>query len=902
MPGTRIGVYEVTGSLGAGGMGEVYRARDTKLDRDVALKVLPEAFTSDPDRLARFEREAKVLASLNHPNIGGIHGLEESSGTRALVLELIEGPTLADRIAQGPLPVDEAVAIAQQISEALEAAHEQGVVHRDLKPANVKVTTDGVVKVLDFGLAKAMEPAAGDPAVSASPTVSLTAAATQMGMVIGTAAYMAPEQARGQVVDRRADIWAFGCVLYEMLTGRRVFDARDVSEVLASVILKEPDLRSVPADVPAPVRSLLARCLVKEPKDRLRDIGEARLALRETPEEEEPATHGVALSPESRPRSRVRQIAVVAAAILATATVTGLSVWLLVRPEPPRVARFDLTAEGEAAVAVSRTQHDLAITPDGSQVVYMGGTTIPRSAVTVRGLDDLVPRALEATQADLSVGPFVSPDGAWVGFLNTSDGRLRRVSILGGPAVTIAELPGQRLAGASWGADGTIVFGTQTTGQSSDEAGLWRVAAEGGTPESLTDVEAGVNHAWPEWLPDGRHLLFTILQGALETAEVAVLDTESGEIASLVPGGFAARYLDTGHLVYAAAGSLRAVGFDVDRLQVTTTPVPVVEDLITKPGGAAVYAVGADGSLVYASGSSRIGAQTDLVWVDRNGGEEQTGAPRTNYLAIELSPEGGRVAIEAVDQKFNIDVWVWDLGRRTFTRLTRGETRESSPIWTADGTRIVFGTDEGMASVAADGTGVVQPIAGSEGGSTPFSLTADGRLVFDFLEGAGRDVRVMPLDGDGPAETLLAGEFSERRGTLSPDGRWLAYESLESGEYQIYVRPYPDVDSGRWQVSTTGGSRPRWSPAGDELFFYAIEESSLMAVAVRGEATFEWDDPKPLFSVTQYIGNASRDYAVDLDGQRFLFKKPAMAGDGEPTRLILVQNWTEELKRLVPVP
>ncbi len=641
--GTRLGAFEVGDLLGEGGIGKVYRARDTKLDREVALKVLPPAFTADPDRLARFEREAKVLASLNHHNIGSIYGLEDSGDVRALVLELIEGPTLADRIAQGPIPVEAAVGIASQIAEAMEAAHEQGVVHRDLKPANVKLRPDGTVKVLDFGLAKALQPDVSNPAVSASPTVSLTAAATQMGMVIGTAAYMAPEQAKGHVVDRRADIWAFGCLLYEMLTGRRVFDSRDVSEVLAAVILKDPDLSSLPTDVPPAVRSLLARCLVKDPKDRLRDIGEARLALREARE----GGTAVADHPVGPPRATPAQSAwrgpvLATVGMLAAAAVAGVTVWLLTRPDPPRVARFDLSADGDAALAVTNTQNDLAITPDGGSVIYLAGTSgVTSSALTVRALGDLVGRPLEGTVAPVAFGPFVSPDGAWIGFANGRDRVLQKVSLLGGPAITICELPGERLAGASWGADDTIVFGTMTAGAGSDGLGLFRVPAAGGMPEAISETDEGVNHAWPEWLPDGRHALFTSLSGDLETAEVAVLDTETGEISALVPGGFAPRYVETGHLVFAASGSLRAVGFNPDRLEVTTTPVPVVEHVMTKNSGAAMYAVAADGSLVYATGASPTGRQVTLVWVDRDGREEALGAPATGYRSVELSPEEG---------------------------------------------------------------------------------------------------------------------------------------------------------------------------------------------------------------------------------------------------------------------
>ena len=883
-------------------MGEVYQARDTKLDRDVALKVLPEAFTSDPDRLARFEREAKVLASLNHPNIGTIYGLEEAEGVKALVLELIEGPTLADRIKKGPIPIDEALPIAKQIAEALEAAHEAGVIHRDLKPANIKVRPDGTVKVLDFGLAKAFQPDASDPNMSLSPTIALTAAATQMGMVIGTAAYMAPEQAKGLQVDRRADIWAYGCLLFEMLTARRVFDSRDVSEVLASVILKEPDLASLPTDVPPRLRELVARCLVKDPKDRLRDVGEARLALRDLDSGSvaaEAVTEPASASRPPAPRWRVAPVLV--GAVVATSLVTGLLVWLVTRPAAPDVARFDLNRDGAEALSVSLNYNDIAISPDGRQVVYLSGRAL-NSSLIVRPLDALAGRSLEATAAVFSTNPFVSPNGAWVGFVNRQSATLQKVSMLGGPALTICELPSARLVGASWGDDETIVFGTAGSTGANDGLGLWTVSAAGGMPKQLTEAEDGVNHAWPDVLPDGRGVLFTILNGDLETAEVAVLDPETGAVSVLVPGGFAPRYVPTGHLVYAAAGSLRAVAFDLNRLEVTSAPVPVVDGLLTKSSGAALFGVADDGSLVYVTGEEPTALPSTLVWVDRDEREEPVDAPLRDYRAVALSPDRERVAVGVLDTGGNEDVWVWDLLRRTFTRLTRDEGSERNPIWTPDGARIVFESDSGMFWMAADGTGDIEQIPGSEPGSTPFTWAGDGRLVFDFLRPDGRDIRAMPLDGDA-AETLLDGPFGEQRGTIAPDGRWLAYESLESGDYEIYVRPFPDVDAGRWQISTSGGREPTWSTDGSELFYVEPSSDRLVVTRVNPTETFEWDAPEALFSIEPYTGGASRNYAVGRDGRRFLFKRSESGSeDGtEDRQLILVQHWFEELKARVPV-
>ena len=552
-PGTTLGPYTVTAKIGEGGMGEVYRARDTKLDRDVALKVLPEAFTADPDRLARFEREAKVLASLNHPNIAAIYGLEEADDTRALVLELVEGPTLADRIAKGPLPLDEAVPIAKQIAEALEAAHEAGVIHRDLKPANIKVRDDGTVKVLDFGLAKALDPnTEGDP--SQSPT--LTAAATQMGVIMGTAAYMSPEQARGKPVDKRADIWAFGCVLYEMLTSKRAFGGDDVSLTLAKVLEREPRWESLSDTTPPNVRKVLERCLEKEPRQRVQAIGDVRLAMEGAFETAVSAPSEPGAVPQVQVWQRPAAVSLLA---LVVAIVTGVAVWSLMRPAPGAVVNSLLTPPPSMPLNIAIFDVNVALTPDGTRVVYRG---------LVNGQPHLFVRPLAVLDATPLTGlssnplnPFISPDGDWIGFFD-GFGALQRVSIRGGPAITIVEdVPGYP-RGASWGPDDMIIFATGSSG-------LLRVPMGGGELEVLTtpDAERGeVNHAWPEILPGGRAVLFTIdAAGGPQNAQIAVLSLESGDYEVLVPGGSNPRYVPTGHIVYGVGGTLRAVGFDLER-------------------------------------------------------------------------------------------------------------------------------------------------------------------------------------------------------------------------------------------------------------------------------------------------------------------------------------------------
>jgi serine/threonine-protein kinase len=621
--GSRLGHYDVTALIGEGGMGQVYQATDTKLNRQVALKILPEAFASDPDRLARFQREAQVLASLNHPNIAQIHGLEDSEGTKALVLELVEGPTLADRIAQGPIPLDEALPIAKQIAEALEAAHEAGVIHRDLKPANIKVRDDGTVKVLDFGLAKAFQPDASDVSQSMSPTISLTAAATQMGMVIGTAAYMAPEQARGKLVDKRADIFAFGVVLYEMLTGQRPFQGEDVSLTLAAVMTFDADLDRLPETFSPTLKTYLARCLAKDPKERLRDIGDVRLAMEGAFETTVSASIP---EPTAAHPAAWRLLPWVAAVLLAV--ITGIAVWSLMRPPAPRVERFAIPPPAPETMGISQGRRDIAISPDGSTVVYSvtGGSPFQ---LYVRPVDALTATPLVGGPGTQAYSPFVSANNAWVGFLDNADRRIKKVSILGGPRVDICD-PGAAMLGATWAEDDTtIIFGNSVP------SGLWRVSANGGEPEEVStpDIEQGVNHGWPRVLPGGRAVLFTILTSeTVENAQIAMLDLDSGEHRVLFSGGSAPRYSPTGHIVYGVSGTLRAVGFDLNRLEVTNpNPVPVLDGVSMKPSGAANFDLAGDGSLVYVEGTGGGVAPRTLVWVDRAGREEPLETPELAY-------------------------------------------------------------------------------------------------------------------------------------------------------------------------------------------------------------------------------------------------------------------------------
>ncbi len=899
--GTRLGPYEVTAQIGKGGMGEVYRARDTGLDRDVAIKVLPAEFASDPERLARFEREAKVLASLNHPNIAHIHGLERSGDAPALILELVEGPTLQDRIAQGAIPLDEALPIAKQIAEALEAAHEQGIIHRDLKPANIKVTPDSVVKVLDFGLAKALEPEQTEAEAANSPT--MTAAATKMGVLMGTAAYMSPEQAAGRPADRRADIWAFGVVLWEMLAGQQLFTGESVSHVVASVLKTEPDWNALPTATPALLRRLLRRCLEKDRKRRLQHVGDARADIDDARTIEIPPSTGAASL--ARVALWQRPVPLMLGAALLVA-VTGLAVWSLTRSEeaPPRVGRFILTDQGNEPVNRSGGQPDVALSPDGTTVVYMAGRSNEESSLTVRAVDQLVGVPLDATVAPRSFNPFVSPDGEWVGYLDFDTVTLNKVSIHGGPAIVLCEIA-QDLDGASWSVDDTIIFGSRPP------SGLWRVSAAGGEPEALTtlDAESGeVNHGWPDVLPGGRSVLFTILTGNLDTAQIAVADVTTGDYRVLVPGGHAPRYAASGHIVYAASGTLRAVGFDLDTLEVVGTPVPVLDGVGTKPiTGAASFDLATDGSLAYVSNpiGSALPLRT-LAWVDRQGNEEPLTAEPRSYVHPRISPEGTRVALDVRDEED--DIWIWDLARQAMTKLTFGAQRDGYPAWTPDGRRVVFrSTRDGATNLysrAADGTGAAERLTDTEnsGNMAPGGFTPDGtQLVF----GRGRDLRVLSMDGERSSGPLLATEFQESTPELSPDGRWLAYESDASGQFEIFVRPFPNVDEGRWPVSTGGGVQPLWARDGGELF-YRIAGGGVVAVAIETNPRFRPGPPAVVFEGNYYLGGDAgrRNYDISPDGERFLMIKDNAVADGTEAeaeaQVVLVLNFFEELKARVP--
>ena len=884
----------------------MYRARDPKLNRDVAIKVLLPSVAHDPDRLARFSREAQVLASLNHPNIAAIYGLEEVpadvvsgfSRITALVMELVEGEDLSQRIARGPIPLDEALRIARQIAEALEAAHELGIIHRDLKPANIKVRPDGTVKVLDFGLAKAVDPFTGSSATAMnSPTLSIHA--TEAGLILGTAAYMSPEQAAGKAVDKRSDLWAFGVVLLEMLTGRQTFAGESISHVLAAVLKDEPDWAALPPETPAPIRRLLRRCLEKDRKRRLPDAAIARLEIDEAftapAAADSPASQ---LAPGSRSAwSRVLPWAVAGA--LAFSLVLVLARWAPWQvASPPQVTRAAITTTGPAALNINGVDRDLAISADGSRVVYVGNR---RTQLFVRAMDALEPVAL-ATGSSLR-GPFVSPDGQWVGFIDDAS-MLKKVAITGGPLIPLARLDGGS-RGATWASDDSIIFATNNR-----TTGLQRLSAAGGTAEVLTapDQSKGESdHLWPELLPGGHAVLFTITAqtGGLDAAQVVVHDLRTRAQKVLARNGSHAHYVSSGHLVYVAAGTLRAVAFDPDRLETQGTAVPVLPRLATTDTGAGEFGVANNGTLVYVDVPDGLAANgRTLVWVDRTGKEDPVGAPPGAYLHPRLSLDGTRIAIARSEQQD--DLWIWDLRRPLLTRLTLDPAQDWYPVWTPDSRRIVFASSSGgqlnLWWQLADGTGAAERLTASNNVQFPTGVTPDGSAVV-FTEatvGMERDLLQLALDGTRRVTPLLETKFDESNGLVSPDGRWLAYQSNSSGATEIHVRPFPNTAGGQWQISTGGGSNPRWARNGKELFYFGSGGELLGVPVDTSGPTWHAGAPIKLIDRSYFSGSGSGlTYDVSPDGRRFLMIK-APGTDALPA-LMLVQHWDEELKRLVPI-
>jgi len=888
--GTRFGPYEIAGEIGAGGMGVVYQATDTNLKRDVAIKVLPESLATDAERLARFQREAELLASLNHPNIAQIYGLEQSDGTTALVMELVEGPTLQDRIEKGAIPADEALGFAMQIAEALEAAHTQGIVHRDLKPANIKARPDGTVKVLDFGIAKALEP---DALTSAPQSPMLTTPATQVGVILGTAAYMSPEQARGKPVDQRSDIWAFGCVLYEMLTGQPAFGGEDVPITLARILANDTDLDSLPASVTLAVRQAIQVCLQKDLRKRVADIRDVRLALEGAFETVSPETdHGPAVS-----RPLWRRAIPMGIAVILTGLFVGFGVWLSTQPEPPRLARFDYDLpEGQFLSGSNR--HLIALSPDGRQFVYNTS-----EGLYLRTMDELEARLIPGTEPALT-SPVFSPDGQSVAYWDVTSRQLKRIAISGGAPVVIGDVATSP-NNANWEADGTILF--------EDLGGIYRVSANGGTPELVIPSTEEFFHR-PRLLPDGDSVLFSTTRDAgWDNAQITVQSLSTGERTVLVEGGTEARYFPTGHLVYALGDGLFAVAFDADSLSVSGGAVPLVQGVRRglggggQVGGSASYSVSENGTLVFITGSVASVERT-LVWVDRTGAEVPLNVPPRAYNNARISPDGATVALDVRDQ--DRDIWTWELARETLTRLTFHPAEDEFPVWSPDSQQIAFSsTGRGEVSNttslfqrAADGTGFDEQLVSTDWQIFPTSFLPDatGVLVFGMGIGAGAsdDIGIFSMGGEDPATPMLETDFEESYPAVSPDGRWLAYVSDESGSEEIYVRPFPDVEAGRWQVSRDGGTQPLWARNGPELFYRNGE--AVIAVPFQTDPSFAVGNPEVLFEGDYHLAAGGPNYDVSRDSERFLMIKRIEDASALP-QIIIVENWFEELKRLAPI-
>ncbi|MBI3050332.1 MAG: serine/threonine-protein kinase [Acidobacteria bacterium] len=900
LAGQRLGVYHLQERIGAGGMGDVYRARDTRLGRDVAIKILPRAFTDDPDRLARFEREARVLAALNHPNIATIHEVEEAdlSGpaeagrhVRGLVMELVKGDTLAERLAGAGLPLTETLRIARQITEALEAAHEKGIVHRDLKPANIKITPAGAVKVLDFGLAKAFP---GDSAADLSGAPTITSNRTQQGMLAGTPAYMSPEQARGQAVDRRTDIWGFGCVLYEMLTTRPAFAAATVSDTIAHVLEREPDWSALPEQTAPTIRRLLHHCLEKDPGRRLHDIADARIEIDDALARPSPDVVRV-----ERRRRPVWVFAGVVALVAVTTTLLALALWML-RPgeslSAARVTRLTMTVPAGMQVGRVGPLEDpaLALSPDGRQLVYVG-IQQGRAQLYIRVLDGIEVRALQGT--DGAIAPFFSPDGQWIAFF--AQGKLKKIAVSGGAIQILCDAPGVAGRSGTWAPDDIIYFPL------ADVSGIWKVPASGGTPTEVTTLNRSrgeVSHRAPQVLPGNRALLFTVWNGlGLDERQLHVRSLETGERRMLLSGGHSGRYVATGHLVYARAETLMAVPMNLARLEVTGAPVALAEQVRAWPQ-AAQFSISDSGDLAYLQGNpGRF--QRRLVWIDRKGNMEPLPVPPGEYEAISISPDGGQAAV--VVREGTLGIWIYEFARSTLAPFITTAGGSQAPIWTADGSRIIYrGTRMGFRNLfwrAADGATTEERLTTKENTlQVPSSVSPDGRWLA-FLEanvGTGNDIWLLSLDDARTLRPFLANPtFSEGNTRFSPDGRWIAYLSNESGRNEVYVQPFPGP-GGRHLISTQGADDPLWSKTGRELFYESGD--TLMAVEVRTQPTFWAGTPRVLFE-TRFFNAVGRSWDVTPDGQRFL-KIETIEPDVPPTHINIVLNWFQELRDKVGQP
>jgi serine/threonine protein kinase/dipeptidyl aminopeptidase/acylaminoacyl peptidase len=876
---SRIGAYQIEALLGVGGMGEVYRAHDLRLGRQVAIKILPPLFARDTERVARFAREAQVLAALNHSNIAAIFGCEPPlastspsaeqplPGPQALVLELVEGPTLAERLVPGPLSVEESLAIAGQIADALAAAHDAGIVHRDLKPANVKVRADGTVKVLDFGLAKIIEPGRTGVSAGAESPLVTTPAQRAAGLMLGTAAYMSPEQAKGKPADRRSDIWAFGCVLYEMLAGVRAFPGDDVSDTIAAVLTARPDWNALPADTPATVRRVLHRCLEREPGRRYQAISDAKLDLLER----EAVLTAAPPRGVGRSRERVAWIVVIAAlaaglGYVATRTSSVRAPVVRFSIEPPEGGQFGSIG------GTTGSNSGATVSPDGTKLAFTATDTSGRSGLWLRPLDAAAPRLIPGT--DDAYFPFWSPDGRWLGFF--AGGKLKRVDVVTGATRVIADAaPGR---GASWGARDVIVFGygnpTRLARVAPDGSGFADVATDNGP------VDVRRQPLWPQFLPDGRHFIYFSVH---DDPQLMVGSIEAGFTPRvLVRSDTAGLVTRSGFLFFARDRVLLQQRLDLNRLEVVGEPAPLNEDvLFNLEAGLADFAVSPAGVLVY---QSERGGRNQFAWVDRTGSQVATVGAPGRYRTFALSPDERHLVY---DDLTTTDLWILDLERRTSSRLTTTPGYETSPVW-IDDTRVAYRKNTGIFEKNVSGTSDERRVSDLMVNG-PTQVTTDGTLLFFFVPPGktAQGVAALPLTGNAPPRMLVQSEFANVEPYLSPDGRWLAYASSETGRNEVYVQPYPPTGE-RWQVSSDGGRQPIWRADGRELYFVG-DDRRFYAVAVSPtEAPPGWSVPRFLFTMRANVFNTRNSYVPSRDGQRFLINMLAEDSGGS---LHVVVNW-----------
>jgi Tol biopolymer transport system component len=898
-PGSSLGPYKILSILGAGGMGEVYRAEDSRLGREVALKILPDVFARDQERRDRFEREARVLAALNHPNIATLHGLMQIGHRSLIEMELVPGESLAERLRRGPMPLSEGLPVFKQVAHALEAAHERGIIHRDLKPANVKVAPDGRVKVLDFGLAKAFDLGNSPGKSSQSPTF---VTASQPGTILGTAPYMSPEQVRGKALDRRTDIWSFGAMLYEALAGRPPFPAETVSDILAAILKEEVDWSALPA-IPSPVDRVIRHCLRKDTQTRLRDIADARIEIEDALGESSPAL----IRPQAPGSVRSRRRAWIASAVLGVVAVGVLAAWFIAardRAVRPPVTRFVIPLRPEQRLE-SGPSAPIAISPDGRRVVYTAIQASGRTQLFLRPLGQFDASPLQGTEGGSA--PFFSPDGQWIGFYGAS--ALQKVAINGGPALKICDTPS--LWSATWAPDDTIVFATTLRPHA-----LWRVSSGGGMPEQVTKPEhADVQHAYPQVLPDGIRVLFSVAdEQGWHLAILSLKTREVWRVGRSLATGVGASPVPTGHVIYAQAGGLLAVPFNFKRGEVIGFPFPMLER-IDMARGVANFAVSLNGSLVYLPGRTSLPRRT-LLLVDRLGRTTPLSDVQAAYSHPRFSRDGARVAV-AIDDEAGSDIWIYDLRRGTRTRLTAGGSN-GFPEWSADGAQVTFQSARAgsatLYSKPIDGSGDPLPLintpdvseptnwgtAGLLPGSVPPLTDANphvpmswssigGVLAFEERKpNAERDIWTL-VPGSAPSPFLLT-PFDERSAAFSPDGKWLGYVSDDSGRAEVYVQPYPGP-GGKWPISNDGGTDPVWAPDGGELFFR--HGNRLLSVAVRTRPDFWVGRPKPLFEARYETLDGVRNYDISPDGERFLMIRSDEAE--QRAELHVVLDWFEEL-------